>query len=132
MGGMGSGRRWHYSTNDTTNDYRTIDVRHWKRDELLTPGRVFGWRWSCDGEVVASIQVRVETNRVYLIYRHRSGGGVWKDESYPVYLDWTACHLGGQRPWFLCPARGDPVRRRHPCLPPLLSVGLSQPAGKLG
>ena len=30
----------------------------------------------------------------------------WEDESYPVHVDWTACNLGGQRPWFLCPARG--------------------------
>ena len=56
--------------------------------------------------MVTSIRVRTETGRVILAYRHRSGGEDWKDESYPVYLDWTACNLGGQRPWFLCPARG--------------------------
>jgi len=106
MGGMGSGRRWHYGANDTTNDYRALDVRRWKRDGLLTPGRAFGWQWSRDGEVVASIQVRVETGRVFLNYRHRSGGVEWKDENYPVWLDWTPCNLGGQRPWFRCPARG--------------------------
>ena len=39
-------------------------------------------------------------------YRHRSGGDEWKDESYPVYLTTTPCHMGGERPWFLCPARG--------------------------
>lgn len=106
MGGMGSGRRLHYGANDTTNDYRALDVRRWQRDGLLTPGRAFGWQWSRDGEVVASIQVRVETGRVYLIYRHRNGGGEWKDENYPVWLDWTPCNIGGQRPWFRCPARG--------------------------
>ncbi len=57
-----------------------IDEARWQRDGLLTPGRAFGWQWSRDGEVVASIQVRVETGRVYLIYRHRNGGGEWKDE----------------------------------------------------
>lgn len=106
MGGMSSGRRWHYSANDTTNNYRAIDVRRWQRDGLLTPGRAFGWQWSRNGEVVASIQVRTEAGRVILNYRHRSGDGDWKDENYSVYLDWTPCTLGGQRPWFCCPARG--------------------------
>ncbi len=106
MGGMGSGRRWHYGANDTTEDYRAIDVRRWQRDGLLIPGNAFGWQWSRRGEVVASIQARAEAGRVVLSYRHRSGGGEWKDESYPVYLDWTPCNLGGSRPWFLCPAVG--------------------------
>jgi hypothetical protein len=106
MGGMGSGRRWHFGANDTTDDYRSIDVRRWRRDGLLDPHQSFGWQWSRRGEVVASIQVRTQPDRVILTYRHRSGGSDWKDESYTVYLDWTECHLGGQRPWFLCPARG--------------------------
>jgi hypothetical protein len=104
---MGSGRHWHYGANGTTDDYRAIDVRRWQRDGLLTAGRAFGWQWSRDGKVVASIQVRVETDRVWLIYRHQSGGGgEWKDKNYPVWLDWTPCNLGGRRPWFRCPASG--------------------------
>lgn len=106
MGGLGSGRRWHFGANDMTDDYRSIDVRRWRRDGLLAPQQAFGWQWSRHGEVVASIRVRTEPDRVILTYRHRSGGEDWQDESYPVYLDWTPCHLGGQRPWFLCPARG--------------------------
>ena len=106
MGGVGIGRRWHFGASDTTDDYRSIDVRRWRRDGLLSPHQSFGWQWSRHGEVVASIQVRTEPDRVILTYRHRSGGSDWQDESYPVCLDWTTCHLGGQRPWFLCPARG--------------------------
>lgn len=106
MGGMGSGRHWHYGANSTTDDYRAIDVRRWQGDGLLIAGRAFGWQWSRDGTVVASIQVRVEADRVWLIYRHQSGGGEWKDENYPVWLDQTPCNLGGRRPWFRCPASG--------------------------
>lgn len=106
MGGIGSGWRWHCGANDTTDDYRTIDVRRWQRDGLLTPGHAFGWQWSCNGEKVASIDVRTEPGRVILSYRHRSGGGEWKDENYPVWLDWTPCNLGGRRVWFRCPASG--------------------------
>lgn len=106
MGGSGSGRQWYWGAKDTTDDYRCIDVRRWKRDGLLTPHQSFGWRWSRHGEVFASINVRTEPDRVILTYRHRSGDDDWKDEQYPVYLDRTACNLGGHRPWFLCPALG--------------------------
>ena len=106
MGGPGSGRHWHYGAKDTTDDYRMLDVRRWQRDSLLTPGRAFGWQWTRREEVVASIQVRVETGRVILTFRHRCGGSDWKNEEYPVLLDWAPCHYGGQRAWFLCPAQG--------------------------
>jgi hypothetical protein len=105
MGGIGSGRSMHPGARLATDDYRSIDVRRWRRGGLLYPCQSFGWQWSRQGEVVASIRVRTEADRVILTYRHRSGGNDWEDESYPVYLNWTACHLGGQRPWFLCPAR---------------------------
>ena len=90
----------------TTDDYRRLDVRRWQRDGLLAPGRAFGSPWTRDGETVVSIRVRTEADRVILSYRHRSGGGEWKDERYPVRLDWTVCTYGGRRAWFLCPARG--------------------------
>lgn len=106
MGGIGSGRRWHYGANDTTSNYRAIDVRRWKRDGLLTPGSTFNWQWTRDGEKVGSIQVRVESRSVNLIYRSRAGRDEWVDQDYSVWLDWTPCKLGGERPWFRCPARG--------------------------
>ena len=105
MGGIGSGRRSQIGK-DTTSDLRSLDVRRLQRDELLAPERTFGWNWTRDGETVASIQLRTETNRVMLRYRHKSGGSDWQQMDYPVRLDWTECTLGGRRPWFLCPARG--------------------------
>jgi hypothetical protein len=106
MGGMGSGRRYRNDAADCTDDYRRLDVRRWQRDGFLTPGRAFGWQWTRQSEIVASIQVRAETDRVILNYRHRSGGKEWKDEKYSVRLDWTACTYGGRRAWFMCPAVG--------------------------
>ena len=106
MGGSGSGRRWQPFANDTTDDYRTLDVRRWQRDGLLTPGRSFNWQWLRNGETIASIWVRAEADRVTLIYRSQRGNEDWKDQNYPVWLDWTPCHFGGERPWFRCPAMG--------------------------
>lgn len=135
MGGSGSGWHWYWGAKDTTDDYRSIDVRRWNRDGLLTLHQSFGWQWSRHGEVFASINARAEPNRVILTYRHRSGNDDWKDERYPVYLDWTACNLGGQRPWFSvsCPrlrsACRYPLRWQLIRMPSLLPTSLHQPAG---
>jgi hypothetical protein len=106
MGGPGSGNRWRYGAKATTDDYRILDVRRLAREGMLMPGYQGGWKWMRDGETVASIQMRAEQERVILIYRHCSGGGEWKDEQYPVRIVHTQCNLGGERPWFICPAIG--------------------------
>ncbi len=108
MGGFGSGRG--QGGKDTTSDMRALDVRRLQRDGLLTARRCFMWKWSRNGEEVASIQIRTETDRVILNYRSRSNGGEWQPMEYPVHLEWTPCNLGGRRVWFLCPAKG--CRRR--------------------
>jgi hypothetical protein len=104
MGGFGSGRG--QNGKDTTSGYRALDVRRLQHDGLLTPGRSFGWNWTREGEIVASIKVRAETDRIILNYRHKSGGSDWQPMDYPVLLNWTDCTLGGRRAWLLCPARG--------------------------
>jgi len=96
MGGMGSGK-------DTVSQMRGLDVRKWKRDGYLEPGRSGTWTWSRRGEVVATINFRVEAGRVVLSYRTRERGGEWRNMELPVRLDWTACHFGGNRAWFRCP-----------------------------
>lgn len=105
MGGMGSGRRWCSGSRPTTDNYRALDVRRWAREGMLRAGHWGGWEWTRNGKVRASIQMRAEADRVILMYRHRTVGGEWKDEQYPVYIVRTMCYLGGSRPWFICPAR---------------------------
>ena len=104
MGGFGSGRR--YSSKGTTSEYRRIDVRRWQRDGLLESRAAFRWQWSHNGEVVAWISVRAQDSGVNLTYRHRSHSHDWKNEDYLVLLEWTPCNFGGERAWFICPARG--------------------------
>ena len=103
MGGPGSGRRWHDDPKDTTDDMRQIDVRYWKREGLLTPGCRFTRHWTRMGEVTGVVEVEVQDDRVILVNRHRREDQMCEEPSYPIYLDWTRCHLGGERPWFLCP-----------------------------
>jgi hypothetical protein len=106
MGGSGSGRRWHYSAKNTTEGYRSIDVRWLKREGMLSLGANRRITWSRGDEITGSINVRSEPGRVILNYRQRDHGGEWRAENYPIYLTTTPCHIGGERPWFLCPARG--------------------------
>lgn len=88
--------------------HRRIDVRRWAREGMLVSGRYFGWQWSNEnGEQVASINVRIEnTHSLTLLYRWRSNGKEWCDESVPVRLGRTACNYGGDRVWFICPHCG--------------------------
>lgn len=108
MGGRNSGRRWRFGSKDATDDYRMFDVRRLQRDGLLAPGNSFRWKWTHGrtGENLASINVRMETDRVILSYRSRSGDDDWENQEYPVRLDRTPCNFGGERVWFRCPAVG--------------------------
>ena len=106
MGGFGSGRQ---GGGRCTDDMRALDVRKINRTGLLKAGRWFSWQWTRNDEVVATISLRAEFDRVMLDYRNRSphhNGGEWESLNYPVRLSWTPCTLGGQRVWWRCPAVG--------------------------
>jgi hypothetical protein len=103
MGGFGSGRK---SGKQTTSDMWRLDVRCLARGSYLKPGMAFRWHWQRDGETVASINLTVQVGQVWLHYKHRERGKEWEDMSYPVSLDMTECHMGGQRVWWRCPALG--------------------------
>jgi hypothetical protein len=100
MGGYGSGRS--YYGKDTTSSYLQIDIRRWARQGLLQSGRYFRSEWSRDGEVISSINVRMESDHAILSCSQAG--------EYAVWLAWTRCNFGGRRAWFLCPAIG--CRRR--------------------
>jgi hypothetical protein len=104
MGGPGSGRWSRWGTKDTVESCRCLDVRAWQRGHLLHSGLWFTTSWSNpQGEVVASIGVRVQHGRVLLSYQVQRGEDAWQAIEEPVALTWTPCHYGGQRPWLLCP-----------------------------
>lgn len=89
-----------------TDDYRALDVRKVKSAGRLTPGSVCSWEWSRNGNTIASINMQAGIDSVTLRYRQRAHDGEWRDLAYPVRLAYTACHLGGQRVWWQCPAAG--------------------------
>jgi hypothetical protein len=104
MGGYGSGHRW--SSKDKTSKYKRLDIRRLQQKGVLNLRHWLNWQWTLNDQPYANINIRPESDRVMLSYRHRSGGGEWKNEEYPVLMTQTHCHFGGVRQWFLCPARG--------------------------
>ncbi len=103
MGGFGSGRRSGTSGRPTTETFPALDIRRVKREGLLESPGGHVWRWFERGEQVASILIEVFPERLILtrladLLSDRRGLIFGR-----VHLTWTDCHLGGQRPWFVCP-----------------------------
>lgn len=105
MGGMGSGRG-HQGGKRTTASLLRLDVRLLQRKKWLTPGRTIGLTWLSGEKKKLSVQMQAAEDHVTLTYHAQRNDGDWETMEYPVYLEWTACHLGGQRAWFRCPVRG--------------------------
>jgi hypothetical protein len=95
-----------HSTKNTTSYHRRLDIRLLRRKGFLQPQGWVSLNWLVNGEVVGSIEICSEFDRLILNYKHRRYGEEWKSEKYPVFLDRTHCNFGGERVWFRCPARG--------------------------
>lgn len=94
-------------------DYRALDVRALHRDGLLVAGWRGDWQWSRGGNVRASIGLEIESlERVRLRYQVTFQGQT-EAKDYHVLITWIPCHLGGSRPWFLCPCCGRRVAKLY-------------------
>ena len=94
--------RYAYGGRPTCEGCKSIDVRRLHRDKLLQPGRRFSWSWPRNGEPTGNISIETEDDAIVLDYRTRRNGAEWKDIRQRIPITWTACALGGRRPWFIC------------------------------
>jgi len=94
-----------YGGRTTCESCKSIDVRRWQREGRLGAGQSFSCSWTRAGAPSGSISVRTQADAVVLAFRHQSWGDTeWQSVEQRVAITWTACHLGGRRPWFSCPA----------------------------
>ena len=87
----------------TCESHTSIDVREWKRRGFLRAGHLFPWFWNFQGVPCGSIFVRTEPDAVILTLwsqNPRDKKGTLIEQRVP--LTWTKCHVGGERPWFVC------------------------------
>jgi hypothetical protein len=84
--------------------YRSVDVRRFAREGMLGRSGRHGWRWTVDGETVASIGLSVEHSASCILFDYRQTvDGKSSDIKVTVRIEPTPCHFGGSRWWFRCP-----------------------------
>ena len=100
MGGYGSTRWAGYVRRTSVEECRRLDVRHLKREGLLTEGQTWAgsWGWTDRNGGKATIDLQASSSWVRLSYALRIAGGAPERVSYEVPVTWT-----GKRPFFLCP-----------------------------
>jgi hypothetical protein len=103
MGGMASGRR-RWSKRRVTEDYVRIDVRAWNRTGRLAPGHRFLHTWTRYGEKIMSAAVQCTVDHLDIRCEWDDPEGKPASSESRILLDRTACHFGGERVWFRCPA----------------------------
>lgn len=109
MGGYGSGRWQFERTRQDTDPLLSLDVRWLARIGALRPGALAFPQWTSRGEQAGTITTRAghDGDALTLRYRIQRPGEDWVPVEETVSLDFTACHFGGERPWFLCPSCGS-------------------------
>lgn len=106
MGGRGSGRRSNWAARNTTDNFRTLDVRWLNREGALVPGQIKIITWFCNKNTIGKIFVAASSDALVLSYRVRKMCEDWQDHRYSVRLTTTTGTMGGQRIWFICPVHG--------------------------
>lgn len=116
MGGYGSGN--HGARYVTTDGLRFLDIRHLRRIGFFetSPGKLRHEivSWSRRGQPCGHVSVMFRGTEapyppeILLAYRAQSPGETdGTDITERIAIETTACHYGGERPWFLCPSCGD-------------------------
>ena len=90
----------------TTDACLQIDIRKLSRDGLLKPGAEGSFS---DRKSKYEVHIVSEQNRIRFQHGITMLAGFRRLVEDVVAIDWTGCHFGGARPWFLCPGCGKRV-----------------------
>jgi hypothetical protein len=96
-----------YGGRATCESCKSIDVRRWHRNGLLSAGQHFTNSWTFGGLPAGTISVTTQADAVMLTYSTHRGDAGWKPISQRVPVTWTDCKFGGRRPWFVCSGYTD-------------------------
>jgi hypothetical protein len=96
-----------------TTDLRALDIRALSRAGVLTNGWSGSWSWRRRNEAPDSIGVEVISLYCLRLRYQRTSNDKTELKDYLIQITHTPCHLGGNRPWFLCPCCGRRVAKLY-------------------
>ena len=112
--------RGSYSSRSTTNECKSISVKFLNEyhyfDGYVRSG---GMKWSRNGEETGSIGfvISIIEGDEYIRFQYSQTDRHTDEKTsfdYKARLEWTPCHFGGRRWWFICPlvVNGNVCNRR--------------------
>ncbi|MDY6891453.1 MAG: hypothetical protein SVU24_07640 [Pseudomonadota bacterium] len=104
MGALGSGRHRDPNAKQTTAGVPALDIRTLKRQEALESGQQFEWQWFRRQQEIARVLITSVQDGLR-VSPELPEVSATTDPTF-ITLEWTACRLGGERPWFICPECG--------------------------
>ena len=113
MGGLGSGRS-SAMKRVTTDQVIQIDIHYMNKEGLLKPEASGILRWACRGKPCGSVRYSNDDGYLALSYQ-LIAGDQQQLINQRIAFDYTPCHFGGQRSWFLCPECGKRVAILYNC-----------------
>jgi len=109
MGGSGSGSWYRWNTKETTEIRRRIDIHCLKENNYLRDGVSGTYSWSRGSRETGRIGYKIEKDQMVLAYCYQHNDQGWESIEQRIIFDYTRCHYGGRRTWFLCPSCGQRV-----------------------
>ncbi len=96
----------------TTEGCLQVDIRKLARDGLLQQGAEHSL---ADGKSRYELRLASDQGRMRVQHGISMLAGFRRLAEEVVAIDWTECHYGGTRPWFLCPGCGRRVAILYGC-----------------
>jgi hypothetical protein len=94
----------------TVEGTRAIDVMQLARAGFLAGPNTGSWQWRYRDGSTASVLITGGRDGVALNYRIRLSGGDWQPVNQRITVQWTPCHFGGERAWFICDVMANGMR----------------------
>ena len=108
---MSAGGRGVWNRKTRVDEARAIDVLDLQRKGVFRKnvGMIWKLSWSREGEEVASVSYRVESEEGnpsglrFMYSTTDNETGEKKDYNYTISVESTPCNYGGKRWWYICP-----------------------------